>query len=61
VNLHVTYTAGVDSLENVLRKLEKVFPRWYLRDWTESGDLGPALTIGAAIAPRLCRKPSAIT
>jgi exonuclease SbcD len=48
VNLHVTYTAGVDSLDEVLRKLEKVFPRWYLRDWTESGDLGPALTIGAA-------------
>ncbi len=48
VSLHVTYTAGVDILDEVLRKLERVFPRWYLRDWKESGDLGPALTIGDA-------------
>jgi DNA repair protein SbcD/Mre11 len=48
VNLHVHYTAGVDSLEQVLRELEVIFPRWYSRDWTERSDLGPALTIGAA-------------
>lgn len=47
VNLHVHYTAGVDSLEQVLRDLEAVFPRWYSRDWTERSDLGPALTIGS--------------
>jgi exonuclease SbcD len=46
VNLHVTYTAGVDSLEEVLRELEGVFPRWYTRDWKEAGALGPALMPG---------------
>jgi exonuclease SbcD len=48
VNLHVHYTAGVDSLEEVLRELEAVFPRWYSRDWTEGSALGPALTVGEA-------------
>jgi exonuclease SbcD len=48
VNLHVRYTAGVDSLESVLRELEAIFPRWYARDWTERSDLGPALTVGEA-------------
>jgi exonuclease SbcD len=48
VNLHVRYTAGVDSLEGILRELDGVFPRWYARDWTESGELGPSLTAGEA-------------
>jgi exonuclease SbcD len=48
VNLHVRYTAGVDSLEEVLRELEAIFPRWYSRDWIERSTLGPALTIGEA-------------
>jgi len=47
VNLHVTYTAGVDSLEEVLREVEEIFPRYYVRDWTESGALGPALMPGS--------------
>jgi len=46
VNLHVTYTAGVDSLEDVLKQAEEIFPRYYARDWTESGALGPALMPG---------------
>ena len=46
VNLHVTYTAGVDSLEEVLRDAEQIFPRYYTRDWTESGALGAALMPG---------------
>ncbi len=46
VNLHIRYTAGRDSLEDVLKDLESVFPRWYTRDWTESGELGPALVVG---------------
>jgi len=46
VNLHVTYTAGVDSLEELLREAEEIFPRYYVRDWTESGALGPALMPG---------------
>jgi DNA repair protein SbcD/Mre11 len=48
VNLHVHYTAGVDSLEDMLRELDVIFPRWYARDWTERGVLGPALTVGEA-------------
>ena len=52
VNLHVTYTAGVDNLEAVLRELDAIFPRWYGRDWVESRSLGPALTIGEAPAAK---------
>src|SRR5206468_12600811 len=51
VNLHVTYTAGVDSLEDVLRQAEEIFPRYYTRDWTESGALGPALMPGEGASP----------
>jgi exonuclease SbcD len=47
-NVHVHYTAGVDSLEEMLRELEAIFPRWYSRDWTERSALGPALTVGDA-------------
>lgn len=43
VNLHVKYTAGVDHLEDVLRELDELFPRWYARDWQETGALGPTL------------------
>jgi DNA repair protein SbcD/Mre11 len=43
VNLHIRYTAGVDNLEAVLRELDAIFPRWYARDWTEAGQLGPSL------------------
>ena len=39
VNLHVRYTAGRDNLEAVLRELDKIFPRWYARDWEETGRL----------------------
>jgi hypothetical protein len=48
VHIKLTYTAGVDNLEETLRELEKVFPRWYARDWTESGALGPTLVLGDA-------------
>ena len=50
VNLHVRYTAGVDQLEDVLRELNEIFPRWYARDWEETGALGPTLV--AATEPR---------
>jgi exonuclease SbcD len=50
VNLHVRYTAGVDQLEDVLRELERIFPRWYTRDWQESGALGPTLTTGETVS-----------
>jgi exonuclease SbcD len=50
VHVKLTYTAGVDNLEEALRELEKVFPRWYARDWTESGALGPTMVLGEAPA-----------
>lgn len=43
VNLHITYTSGVDQLEDLLKDLDSLFPRWYARDWKESGSLGPSL------------------
>jgi exonuclease SbcD len=43
VNLHIRYTAGTDQLEEVLRDLDRIFPRWYARDWQETGALGPTL------------------
>jgi DNA repair protein SbcD/Mre11 len=46
VNLHITYAAGADSLEEVLREVEAIFPRYYHRDWQEAGELGPALMPG---------------
>jgi exonuclease SbcD len=52
VSLQLTYTAGVDNLEAVLRELEDIFPRWYSRTWSEAGALGPSLTVGAAGAAR---------
>jgi exonuclease SbcD len=48
VNLHIRYTAGKHNLEELLRDLEKVFPRWYARDWTETTQVGPALVTGDA-------------
>jgi exonuclease SbcD len=50
VNLHIHYTAGVDQLEEVLKELDGVFPRWYARDWQEAGALGPSLA--SADGPR---------
>jgi exonuclease SbcD len=48
VHIQFTYAAGVDNLEQVLRELEEIFPRWYYRDWTEAGALGLPLTVGEA-------------
>lgn len=46
VNLQFTYTAGKDNLEEILKQLEDIFPRWYVRNWTETSALGPTLTVG---------------
>jgi DNA repair protein SbcD/Mre11 len=48
VNLHITYTAGRDNLEEILRELDTIFPRWYGRDWLETGQLGPSIASGDA-------------
>jgi exonuclease SbcD len=39
VRYHVTYEAGTDNLEEILRDLDSIFPRWYDRDWCEAGAL----------------------
>jgi exonuclease SbcD len=52
VNIQLTYTAGVDNLEAVLRELEAIFPRWYARTWAEAGALGPTLVAGEAAPAR---------
>jgi DNA repair exonuclease SbcCD nuclease subunit len=36
VRYHVRYTAGTDNLEEILRGLDVIFPRWYDRDWREA-------------------------
>jgi exonuclease SbcD len=46
VNLQFRYTAGKDNLEEILRDLEKIFPRWYARNWVEAGALDRPLTPG---------------
>ena len=46
VNLHIRYTAGTDQLEEVLRELDRIFPRWYARDWQETGALGLPIVVG---------------
>jgi exonuclease SbcD len=48
VHIKLKYTAGVDNLDTTLRELEKIFPRWYARDWKESGALDGPLTVGEA-------------
>jgi len=52
VNLHVNYTAGLHRLEDVLRELSAIFPRWYARDWQESTRAGLTLVPGEAADAR---------
>jgi exonuclease SbcD len=50
VRVRCRYQAGVDNREETLRLLEEIFPRWYDRELTETGALGPTLTVGEARA-----------
>lgn len=43
VKLNIRYTAGVDNLEQILDQLHTMFPRWYTRDWRETGELSERL------------------
>jgi DNA repair protein SbcD/Mre11 len=49
VSFQIRYTAGKDQLEDVLRDLDRIFPRWYARDWKETGALGPTLVSEGAV------------
>jgi exonuclease SbcD len=43
VRLTIRYHSGRDSLEEILRQLDKVFPRWYTREWHDVGQTGPEI------------------
>ena len=45
MRIEFTYTAGEDNLEQTLRELDELFPRWYHRHWNEMSALGEALTV----------------
>ncbi len=45
VRYHLRYKAGEDNLHEVLTELDRIFPRWYHRSWTEAGELGPSLAL----------------
>lgn len=49
VNLHVTYTAGKHNLEAILIELDRLFPRWYARDWRETHQLIPGTLAGEEV------------
>jgi exonuclease SbcD len=48
VRITIRYTAGKDNLEETLRELDRIFPRWYDRKWTETGALNGTLVNGGA-------------
>jgi len=48
VKLNVRYAAGKDHLEEILRDLERIFPRWYARDWFETSKVTQSLTPASA-------------
>ncbi|MGL6076451.1 MAG: metallophosphoesterase family protein [Fimbriiglobus sp.] len=56
VNLHIHYTPGEDRLEEILHELEKIFPRWYARDWTQTNALGEPLNVSDADRSRSFRE-----
>jgi exonuclease SbcD len=48
VRINIRYTAGKDNLEESLRALDEIFPRWYAREWNETGSLDGTLVIGGS-------------
>lgn len=44
VKLSIRYRSGRDRLEEILQKLDKVFPRWYSREWVDVAQIGPSLS-----------------
>jgi len=43
VRYQLSYKAGEDNLHETLNELDRIFPRWYQRGWTEEGALGLSL------------------
>lgn len=48
VNLHIHYTPGTHNLEEILADAEKLYPRWYARDWVQTDALGEPINAGEA-------------
>jgi DNA repair exonuclease SbcCD nuclease subunit len=44
VRYHLSYSPGVDNLLEVQAELDRIFPRWYDRDWQETDALGASRT-----------------
>src|SRR5262249_48673942 len=49
VRYQLRYRAGSDNLEEILSELDRIFPRWYQREWQEAGALGEAVA-GPAVS-----------
>lgn len=48
VRYHLHYKAGEDNLHQILNDLDRIFPRWYHRSWTEASALGATMTPSSA-------------
>ncbi len=46
VRIEGIWTPGVDNREEVLRELERIFPRWYDREFTDAHALDGTLVVG---------------
>jgi exonuclease SbcD len=49
VRIRCTYQAGVNNLPELQRELERTFPRWYDREFTEQSALTGHLTVGEPV------------
>src|SRR5262249_31789013 len=45
VKYHVTFEAGKDNLHEILADLDRIFPRWYDRDWQDASSPTDCRTI----------------
>lgn len=52
VRYQLRYTPGEDNLHDILRELDRIFPRWYQREWTATGELGPEMPVDLARGPQ---------
>ncbi len=48
VKLQIHYTPGEHDLDEILRDLDRIFPRWYARDWTDSTAVDGSMVVGEA-------------
>jgi exonuclease SbcD len=51
VKYHLKFEAGRDNLHEILADLDRIFPRWYDRNWQEAGASANRKTNTAALPP----------